>query len=86
MIVAFILTAAFFSTVAAGKEPLSIKIGGYANHPKIFMDDNGRVSGFWPDLIEKISFWFSYAFQFFKITPIAPNFILTAGFVVNNRL
>jgi|GEM_PF-545573 len=51
----FILTAAFFSTVAAGKEPLSIKVGAYANHPKIFMDENGRVSGFWPDLMEHIA-------------------------------
>jgi len=28
-------------------------------------------------------FWFSYAFHFPKITPIAPNFILTAGFVLD---
>ena len=55
VIVAFILTAAFFSTVAAGQEPLSIKIGAYANRPKIFMDADGKVSGFWPDLIEHIA-------------------------------
>jgi len=51
----FILTASFFSTVAAGQEPLLIKVGAYANHPKIFMDADGKVSGFWPDLIEDIA-------------------------------
>ncbi|MBW2670715.1 MAG: transporter substrate-binding domain-containing protein [Deltaproteobacteria bacterium] len=51
----FILTASFISTIAAGQEPLSIKVGAYANHPKIFMDANGKVSGFWPDLIEHIA-------------------------------
>jgi len=51
----FILTASFFSTVTAGQEPLSIKVGAYANHPKIFMDADGKVSGFWPNLIEHIA-------------------------------
>ena len=55
MILAFILTASFFSTVAVGQEPLLIKVGAYANHPKIFMDADGKVSGFWPDLIEDIA-------------------------------
>ena len=55
MILAFILTASFFSTVAVGQEPLLIKVGAYANHPKIFMDADGKVSGFWPDLIENIA-------------------------------
>ncbi len=51
----FILTAAFLSTIAVGQEPLSIKVGAYANHPKIFMDADGKVSGFWPDLIKDIA-------------------------------
>ncbi|MBW2630493.1 MAG: transporter substrate-binding domain-containing protein [Deltaproteobacteria bacterium] len=51
----FIFIAAFFSTVAIGQEPLSVKIGAYANHPKIFMDADGKVSGFWPDLIKDIA-------------------------------
>ncbi|MBW2568465.1 MAG: PAS domain S-box protein [Deltaproteobacteria bacterium] len=55
VIAAFILTAAFFSTVAAWQEPLSIKVGAYANYPKIFMNANGRVSGFWPDLMEHMA-------------------------------
>ncbi|RZB30780.1 MAG: hypothetical protein SRB1_03060 [Desulfobacteraceae bacterium Eth-SRB1] len=51
----FIFIAAFFSTVAAGQEPLSVKIGAYANQPKIFMDADGVISGFWPDLMEHIA-------------------------------
>jgi PAS domain S-box-containing protein len=51
----FIFAAAFFSAAAAGQESLSIKVGAYANHPKIYMDANGRVSGFWPDLMEHIA-------------------------------
>ena len=58
IILAFVfifITNTVFSTVAAGQEPLSIKVGAYANHPKIFMDANGKVSGFWPDLMEHIA-------------------------------
>ena len=55
LVFVFIFAAAFFSTTAAGQEPLSIKVGAYANHPKIYMDANGRVSGFWPDLMEHIA-------------------------------
>ncbi|MCK4622145.1 MAG: transporter substrate-binding domain-containing protein [Desulfuromonadales bacterium] len=36
-------------------ERLSIKVGAYANAPKIFQDDQGRIAGFWPDLIAYIA-------------------------------
>ncbi|MBW2632200.1 MAG: PAS domain S-box protein [Deltaproteobacteria bacterium] len=58
LILAFVfilITNTAFSTVAAGQEPLSIKVGAYANHPKIYMNENGKGSGFWPDLIEDIA-------------------------------
>ena len=49
----FILTNSFFTTdINAGSNPISIKVGAYANPPKIFKNENGKVSGFWPDLIE----------------------------------
>ncbi|MCD6532790.1 MAG: transporter substrate-binding domain-containing protein [Deltaproteobacteria bacterium] len=51
----FILTASLFSIVAAGPEPLLVRVGAYANNPKIFMNANGKVSGFWPDLVEEIA-------------------------------
>lgn len=44
-----------FLSVSAGQEPLLVRVGAYANHPKIFMNANGKVSGFWPDLIEQIA-------------------------------
>ena len=46
LVLIFILTNIVFATVAAGRESLSVKAGAYANHPEIFMDANGRVSGF----------------------------------------
>ena len=55
LVLMFILTSAFFATVAASREPLLVKVGAYANPPKIFMNENGKVSGFWPDLIECIA-------------------------------
>ncbi len=59
----FILACASILTlfgVAAGKEkppfePLKVRIGAYENPPKIFVDNNGNVSGFWPDLIAEIA-------------------------------
>lgn len=32
-----------------------VKVGAYENHPKIFINANGKVSGFWPELIEHIA-------------------------------
>lgn len=40
--------------VLAG-EPLILKVGVYENPPKIFTDDKGNASGFWPDIIRYIS-------------------------------
>lgn len=58
MIFAFvfvIVTNTVFAAIPAGQEPLPVRVGAYANHPKIFMDADGKVSGFWPDLIEDIA-------------------------------
>jgi PAS domain S-box-containing protein len=61
LILIFISTNSFFTTdINAGSNPISVKVGAYANSPKIFMNENARVSGFWPDLIEcmaKIENW-----------------------------
>lgn len=32
-----------------------VRVGVYENHPKIFTDADGKVSGFWPELIEHIA-------------------------------
>ena len=56
LIFAFILiTTTVFPAISAGQELLPVRVGAYANHPKIFMNANGKVSGFWPDLIEHIA-------------------------------
>jgi len=44
----------FFITVSAS-EPLTLKVGVYENPPKIFTDDEGNPSGFWPDIIKYIA-------------------------------
>ena len=36
-------------------EPLTLKVGAYENPPKIFTDDTGKVSGFWPDIVNYIA-------------------------------
>lgn len=54
----FILTIILFSSVMpcfAKAKPLDIKIGFYQNPPKIFLNSNGKISGFWPDLIAGIA-------------------------------
>lgn len=51
----FIFINIFLTPVAGGKENLPVKIGAYENKPKIFTDSNGRVAGFWPDLLSYIA-------------------------------
>ncbi|MBI9092967.1 MAG: transporter substrate-binding domain-containing protein [Desulfobacterium sp.] len=43
------------NTCEAAKEPLTVKVGLYRNKPKIFINSSGKVSGFWPELIEYIA-------------------------------
>ncbi|CCK81557.1 two component system sensor histidine kinase, hybrid [Desulfobacula toluolica Tol2] len=51
----FILINISFITAGNGQENLSVKVGVYENKPKIFTDSNGRVAGFWPDLLAYIA-------------------------------
>jgi len=55
LLVFILITNTVFSAISAVQKPLLIKVGAYANHPKIFMDTDGKISGFWPDLIEHIA-------------------------------
>ena len=36
-------------------DSITLKVGVYENSPKIFTDDEGNASGFWPDIIEYIA-------------------------------
>jgi len=39
----------------AADDSVTVRVGIYENQPKIFTDDTGRASGFWPDIIEYIA-------------------------------
>ncbi len=43
---------AAFSAFVTANDLKIIRVGIYENQPKIFTDDQGKASGFWPDIIE----------------------------------
>ena len=45
----------FIAPTVSANELLTLKVGVYENSPKIFTDDKGNASGFWPDIIEYIA-------------------------------
>jgi PAS domain S-box-containing protein len=44
-----------FCIAVSADDSTSIRVGVYENRPKIFTDEKGTVSGFWPDIIEYIA-------------------------------
>lgn len=40
-----------FCSPATNQEKIIVKVGVYENSPKIFTDPDGKVTGFWPDLL-----------------------------------
>ncbi len=46
--------AGIYGTVSADNA-LLVRVGVYENKPKIFTDEGGKASGFWPDVIEYIA-------------------------------
>lgn len=55
LVLIFIGASVIFTAVALCKEPLSVRVGAYQNPPKIHMDQDGGVSGFWPELMANIA-------------------------------
>ena len=55
LIAVFAITSILFINNATGAEHVSVKVGSYENHPKIFVDESNKVSGFWPELLEYIA-------------------------------
>jgi PAS domain S-box-containing protein len=55
LIVVFAVASILFINNAIGAEHVSVKVGSYENHPKIFVDENNKVAGFWPELLEYIA-------------------------------
>jgi len=54
MIITFFLIIFSIYSLAAN-EKLDLKIGTYENSPKIFTDENGKISGFWADITKYIA-------------------------------
>ncbi len=49
------MSSLWTSTAAMAADPLTVRVGVYENEPRIFTDDQGKVAGFWPDIIEYIA-------------------------------
>jgi PAS domain S-box-containing protein len=49
-----LLTAGICTAVSADTAVV-VKVGVYENEPRIFTDEQGKVAGFWPDIIEYIA-------------------------------
>ena len=50
-----ILLAGFLLPESLCAEQTLVRVGAYANPPKILQNDNGQIAGFWPDLIGSIA-------------------------------
>jgi PAS domain S-box-containing protein len=50
-----IMTSLLFTREIKCAEQIVVKVGAYENFPKIYTDDNGKISGFWPSLLEYIA-------------------------------
>ncbi len=50
-----LLCAPIFGMTASADDSVIVRVGIYENSPKIFTDETGKASGFWPDIIEYIA-------------------------------
>jgi signal transduction histidine kinase len=50
-----LLYVSFFSLAVSADNSITLKVGLYENSPKIFTDEKGYASGFWPAIIEYIA-------------------------------
>lgn len=51
----FVMAGIFVTNDTICAERITVKVGTYENHPKIFIDENNDIAGFWPDLLEYIA-------------------------------
>jgi len=49
------ICACAFGAVVSADDSITVRVGIYENYPKIFTDEKGNASGFWPDIIEYIA-------------------------------
>jgi len=50
-----LISLASGSMAVAADDAKTVRVGIYENQPKIFTDDDGKASGFWPDIIDDIA-------------------------------
>ena len=50
-----LLLPAVLSSAVSADNTIVVRVGVYENEPRIFTDDQGKISGFWPDIIEYIA-------------------------------
>ncbi|NOX34297.1 MAG: transporter substrate-binding domain-containing protein, partial [Deltaproteobacteria bacterium] len=50
-----VLAGTIFTDTALGQNTLVVKVGAYENSPKIGFEPDGKVSGFWPELLSYIA-------------------------------
>jgi signal transduction histidine kinase len=50
-----LLYVSIFGAAVAADDSITVRVGIYENQPKIFTDDQGNASGFWPDIIGYIA-------------------------------
>jgi signal transduction histidine kinase len=50
-----LLYVPIFGATVAADDSITVRVGIYENQPKIFTDDQGNASGFWPDIIGYIA-------------------------------
>jgi ABC-type amino acid transport substrate-binding protein len=50
-----LLYASVFGVAVLADDSRTVRVGLYENSPKIFTDEKGNASGFWPDIMEYIA-------------------------------
>ncbi len=50
-----LLFASLFGMAVSADDSVTVRVGVYDNSPKIFTDEKGNASGFWPDVLEYIA-------------------------------
>lgn len=51
----FLVPVLFCSLPAGAQDKIHLRVGAYSNPPKMIITDNGKVTGFWPELLAHIA-------------------------------
>jgi len=55
LVLCLIALSVIVAPSVSGSDTTTVRVGLYANSPKIFTDAQGNPAGFWPDIIEYIA-------------------------------